>query len=385
LNKEIKKFCSLVALESKSTARQYSSRLDAFDSFLAAKFGLNIEGFFEKIKEFDIYDVMADFHFYLRDEGLSPSTIAGKIATVKMFLEYNSIPISNTVFRLRVRAPRRTRNLELEALSKDLVRKILLEIKNMRLQTYVLLLASTGMRANEGLSIRFMDVDWDNKKILIRKEYTKTRHQRYALLTEECIKQLKNWKEYRERERKIVLFGGKYSYKIKKPFKPEDLLFTTGHHKKDSKNPYGLYSHIVPAFSEVLEKRLGLTSRHENLGNRHKITLHSFRRFVKSTISDLGYQDYSEWFIGHIGSTYYRKTEAEKLEIFKKVEPYLTYLDYSQLEAKGADTETKLEQSEKEIESLKQEVSRLKSKDNDLIKELADRLDYLESKLGTRD
>jgi len=29
------------------------------------------------------------------------------------------------------------------------------------------------------------------------------------------------------------------------------------------------------------------------------IPLHSFRRFVKTTISDLGYSDYSEWFIGH--------------------------------------------------------------------------------------
>ena len=34
---------------------------------------------------------------------------------------------------------------------------------------------------------------------------------------------------------------------------------------------------------------------------RRKITLHSFRRWVKSTISDLGYADYSEYFIGHAG------------------------------------------------------------------------------------
>jgi hypothetical protein len=36
---------------------------------------------------------------------------------------------------------------------------------------------------------------------------------------------------------------------------------------------------------------------------RRKVTLHSFRRFVKTTISDLGYDDYSEWLIGHSGST----------------------------------------------------------------------------------
>ena len=48
-----------------------------------------------------------------------------------------------------------------------------------------------------------------------------------------------------------------------------------------------------------------------NRFNHRKITLHSFRRFVKSTISDLGYSDFSEWFIGHDGSTYYRKKESE--------------------------------------------------------------------------
>jgi hypothetical protein len=51
---------------------------------------------------------------------------------------------------------------------------------------------------------------------------------------------------------------------------------------------------------------------------RREITLHSFRRFVKTTISDLGYGDYSEWFIGHNGSTYWRKKESDKAELFKK-------------------------------------------------------------------
>jgi len=44
-----------------------------------------------------------------------------------------------------------------------------------------------------------------------------------------------------------------------------------------------------------------------NSSIRRKIILHSFRRFAKTTISDLGYADYSEWFIGHSGSTYWLK------------------------------------------------------------------------------
>jgi hypothetical protein len=64
---------------------------------------------------------------------------------------------------------------------------------------------------------------------------------------------------------------------------------------------------------------------------RQEITLHSFRCFVKTTISNLGYSDYSEWFIGHSDSTYWRKKDNEKGEIFQKIDPYLTFLNIQQL------------------------------------------------------
>jgi hypothetical protein len=99
--------------------------------------------------------------------------------------------------------------------------------------------------------------------------------------------------------------------------------------------------------------RIGKGEREDNQ-RRRKITLHSFRRFTKSTISDLGYSDYSEWFIGHSGSTYWRKKISEKAELFRKIEPYLTFLDYSELEAKGADIETKVEELKKEKQALKE-------------------------------
>jgi hypothetical protein len=63
-------------------------------------------------------------------------------------------------------------------------------------------------------------------------------------------------------------------------------------------------------------------------------------------MSDLGYGDYSEWFIGHSGSTYYRKTDKEKVDIFAKIEPYLTFLNIHQLERQGTDIQSKVERLE---------------------------------------
>ena len=80
------------------------------------------------------------------------------------------------------------------------------------------------------------------------------------------------------------------------------------------------YTDFARSFAKILD-RMGKGEREDNNERRRQITLHSFRGFVKTTISDLGYADYSEHFIGHSVSTYWRKKESEKAEIFRKIEP----------------------------------------------------------------
>ena len=63
---------------------------------------------------------------------------------------------------------------------------------------------------------------------------------------------------------------------------------------------------------------MGKGDREDGNERRRQITLHSFRRFVKTRISYLGYQDISEFMIAHPGSTYWTKKESEKVELFKK-------------------------------------------------------------------
>ena len=118
-------------------------------------------------------------------------------------------------------------------------------------------------------------------------------------------------------------------------------------------------------------------AREDGNERRRQITLHSFRRFVKSTISDLGYGDYSEWFIDHSGSTYWRKKDSEKAELFSKIELYLTFLNLHQLERQGADIQSKIEELEDVNSSLRE---RDKIKD-DAISHLSDQLIALSTRL----
>ena len=77
----------------------------------------------------------------------------------------------------------------------------------------------------------------------------------------------------------------------------------------------------------------------------------SYIRKADSTVLTSDYVN-AEWFIGHSGSTYWTKKDSEKAEIFRKIEPYLTFLNIPQLERQGADLQSKVE----ELEALNQSM-----------------------------
>jgi hypothetical protein len=124
--------------------------------------------------------------------------------------------------------------------------------------------------------------------------------------------------DYKYRTRRICHIGEldeKTITEYRKPAKDDtDLVFAV-YQNKDLPKTLSLYQDLVRSFAKTLD-RMGKGTREDGNERRRQITLHSFRRFVKTTISDLGYADYSEYFIGHSGSTYYRKKDSEKAEIF---------------------------------------------------------------------
>jgi len=247
-----------------------------------------------------------------------------------------------------------------------------------------MLLAATGMRATEALHIHVKDIDFDNKPsiIYVRGENTKTKTDRIILLTDEVTNQLNNWLKYKHRTRRVC-YQNKDDVGNKKTIteyrtpniQKNDLVFSA-YQSDQTPDAKSLYGELLTSFGKTLD-RIGKGEKEDNNERRRQITLHYFRRFVKSTISDLGYSDYSEWFIGHSGSTYYRKKESEKIEIFRKIEPYLTFLNVYQLERQGADIQSKIDELEMLNQSLRE---RDKTKD-DSISMLADQLMTLTERL----
>ena len=384
----ISRYIKNIRTMNKSTAYIYFTRLTSFKSFISSAFNLRIDDLITRIKEGkdDVFEVLNEYSSYLSNTNISSITIKQRVVTVKNFFEYHDIDISPRKFKLKVKLPRTIRRNK-EALSKEDVTNILNACSDIRLKTYVMLLASTGMRAQEAVSLRIKDIHLDEKsmpaRFSVRGEFTKTRTDRIGFLTNEMAQQLKLWLDYKYRTRRVsynnlqnAASKSKTITEYRTPAKDDaDLIFAVYQNKVVPK-PISLYQELVRSFAKTLD-RMGKGAREDGNERRRQITLHSFRRFVKTTISDLGYSDYSEYFIGHSGSTYWRKKDSEKAEIFRKIEPYLTFLNIHQLERQGADIQTKVEELEELNQSLRQ---RDKVKD-DAIAQLSDQLVSLSARL----
>jgi integrase len=354
----------------KNSAKVYGDHLRPFESFAASSYGIDLDSFIINIRDgkYNSYSILSEFTTYLQDPNynkpLSTITLRNRVKVVKSFLEFNDVDISDNKFRLKVKLPKAIRKNK-EALTKDDIRDIILACSEIRLKTYVMFLACTGTRAVEALSIMLKDINFDSNpvRVTIKGEYTKTKQDRYVYLTSEMVQQLNLWLDYKYRHHRSCYTNkdGNYKSEYVTPVRKADDLVFSVYSKDTNNNLQTMYVVIASSYAKMLD-RIGKGDREDNNNKHRKITLHSFRRYVKSTVSDLGYSDYSEWFIGHSGSTYYRKAEKEKGEIFRKIEPYLTFLDYSELEARGADVVTKLQEKDKEIQLLKEKQAEIEKK-----------------------
>jgi integrase len=357
-------YLDAIAASNKNTADAYAVRLRLFREYTKGTHLGEIDKVLERIKskELDPYAVLAGFAAYITERGKAPRYQNQVVKTVKNFLEYNDIEISSHKFRLKVRLKKVVDKDKL-GLSKEDVYEIIRACEgDLRLLTFVMFLAATGTRATEALHTKIKNLHLDDPKqpfVFIEGEYTKTKKDRTVYLTGELVRQLEKYLTWKYRERRTKYEAGKPSYgKYKPESDREDYVFIPYHHGAELPDIESVYIDLNYRFTRMLD-RIGRGEYEDNNPHRRKITFHSFRRFVKTTISDLGFQDYSEYFIGHSGSTYYRKTDKERMELFRKIEPSLTFLDVTAMEAHGADQQSRLDQMQIELQKEREERAKL--------------------------
>ena len=360
---KVKEFLNSINRNSKDSKNAYHLGLTHFQDFLDEKYpNFTVETVLERLtyNEINVYELLNDFVSFLMVLNLSVNSINLYLTAVRSYFGYYDIDVIPSKFKRKVKMPKVGREDEEPLDAKD-IRKILLSCSNRRLKTFILILASGGMRTKEGLAIRLKDIDLSLSptKIHIRKEFSKTRVARDIYISDEATHYLKQWIDWKYRDK-----GSEWT----KTPDPDDLIFAI-YSVKNEPNPNHIYVKIILEFEKLLTVA-GMDERKEGM-RRRKITLHSFRRFVKTGISDQTNQDYSEWFLGHSKSPYYTKKEPDRREIYAtKCMKYLTFLDYSTLEATGKNIEAKLSEKEREIQLLRQRDSM----NSDAISSLSDQL-----------
>jgi integrase len=376
----IAKYINAKTIQSKNTGTTYKARLQSFAQFVYRSYNQTpVDELLERIKagEYDPYDILSEYCGFLRngrqkDNKLTANVIRACVKTVRKYFRFSKILVTVEDFKELVPLPRKEQPTK-EGIDKADVARYLNACKNIQLKTALHLIAVNGPRPIELCAVRECDVNLDSDPATITygAEYSKMRVARTRPLTREAANQLRLWNTFKYRTRWTTVTEEESGESVRRFAAPKrdpyNLLLSMPHLNGEKSTPEGLYDHFSEAFAELVDtvdnsgSCNGGSSNNNSRkpGEHRKVTLKTFRDFVKSTISDLGYSDFSEWMIGHAGSTYYQKSEKERMDLFRKLEFYLIYLDLASLEAKGADVESKTQQIMAENLSLKQQVDEL--------------------------
>jgi len=341
-----------IGRNSEKSRETYATALAYFQTFLSNNEtyrSFTIESIIDKIisKEIDVYLLLDYFVSYPRK--LSPATITLYISAVKSYLQYYDVDISIIKFKRRVKLPKNHTRKE-EPIDANDIREILKSCNNIRIKAVLYVLASGGMRITEALAIRNKDIFFDTNptyptKIRIRAEYAKTRSERFVYISNEATKFLKEWLDFKYRDRR--------DKKRIPPKLPDDIIFSGKAFVKNEQKPRALYIKVLQQFHRIL-KALKMDEKKDGM-LRHKITIHSLRRFVYTTLCNCVDQGFAEEFLGHSGSVYHTMKDEQRRQIYvTKCMKYLTFLDYSDLEASSKSVEAKLDVKDREIAFLKE-------------------------------
>jgi hypothetical protein len=365
-----KKFLDAIAKRNPSTIEVYGPAIRHFNRYLQREYPeYDYTTIIDALKEnkVDVYDLLDGFSSYLQQtiKNIKPSSLKAYSDGLRSYFGYYDIEITPSKFKRKVFLPR-VKKEEEYALDKSEIRTILQHCNNRRLKSYLLILSSAATRETETASIRLKDINFYSKPTIIhlREDFTKTQTARDIYISDEATVYLKEWIAWKadwnnrnkDRIEKTLKEKG---IDISKTFTDDDLIFT----QDNQTTPQMIYQKLVSEFNKIIElPEVGLGERKDN-GNkkRHKVVLHSLRGHAKSVIANQTNTDYSEWFLGHSGSPYYKVKEDERRKIYlEKCMSYVTFLDYTALDLKGKSHEAKLEGLEAENQMLRETLSELK-------------------------
>jgi integrase len=323
---------SFLASRSEKTREAYE---DALKLFLAANNYPDASSAIADLrKKRSADEKFANFLSFLRERGLSPSSIALYSTAMRQFFTLYDIAINP--IKLRALTPRRRLVRELRPLGKDDLASILPLMRPAK-RLFVWFLFATGCRANEAarLKIRDLDLGADPPRAVIETE--KTYRRRIVFIPRDLAQALRRWIEGKS---------------------PEHYVF---HNERGPQYPLDI-NHVRSAFQSALRRAIGLKRDPSNKGWMY--SLHSLRKTFKTILQTAGMDGLMiETLLGHdtgVDRHYYLPSVEEMAAEWKKYEEKL-FLDFDK-RAKVTELEDKVRELEEQVKALTRDLVALARK-----------------------
>jgi integrase len=233
----------------------------------------------------------------------------------------------------------------------ETLRKILMGA-NLRSKTLYMMLATSGMRISEALSLKWTDIDFRNNpvSITLSPEVTKTDEGRTVFITQEAVDVLIEWKNgqdvYAEKRKKSWVTH----------YDPEKVFSFT-------------YQNALTMWWTLL-KNSGFNTNKDKDHGRYVYHPHALRKFFRSRLAKVLAPDYIEYLMGH-------KTPRTKEYLYLPIEElgqeYLLGNDrllIFQTPADTTDIRESLAEKDKQIQELQKQIDQI---NQDLLYKLAEK------------
>lgn len=244
--KNFENFLKRMGRRSENTKRicNYSIRL--LTSFLQKAYPDDTIAVITKIDPCDLLD---SFVGWLTDQRYSSNSILQTVALTKKWLRYHGVKVYNEDLRERIELPRSEEALD-DPLTKDQIRKILTHM-DFQTQNHMLLLACSGIRPIDVLSLQGTDFKWDEHPVrLIVPPKGKTKRGWETFITDELAERIKTNKHFRpgQNPKNLTII---FLYHIKK-YNPElAIMNTSARGWRGNRRRIHLYSLKKFFFSQV--------------------------------------------------------------------------------------------------------------------------------------
>jgi len=308
-----------------STKKSYRIALITFCRFVFGTDDLKaLEKYIKKPDKSKILDDLFRFAEHLDNvkkdgKNLAPNTKKLYIAAVRTYFAMNELVFSKVqLSQIRIKEVEKADDLAFDI---DSAKLVLNHLKSLPHAIFLFLLTS-GCRIGEALQVTEADIDWNHDPVRVRIAAggTKTRHERYVFISDECAEYLKNtWLPNRIDYMRAATDrnAGLMKQKTK-----------TAGGRPDIDSDRRFFPVTISTFRAALvgaTRRAGLESRnHRQMRRLHP---HSTRKFFRTVVGRWGSPDTAEVLMGHepgLTSSYRMPADSQIIGDYKKAMPYLT-------------------------------------------------------------